>query len=172
MAAGRRDVKKQRRSRRPSGPRKAGGGPETMTSGRRVVLQIDIRPELKRVLQARALNVGMTLQSYVLSILRDAGLPVRRDDLLDRRRHENRKGKSMPAKSRPTEQRSAKVSAAGKAQAPSPELLERLGLKEFDGLGPCVIVVNVDGGRLRKKVRKRVAESRPRRHLARRRKSK
>jgi hypothetical protein len=137
-----------------------------------VVLQIDIRPELKRLLHARALGAGMTMQAYVLSILREAGLPVLRSDLLDRRKHENRKAAPMTmAAKRPT-RRSAKAPSAWSSQAVSPELLERLGLEGIEGLGPFTVVLNVDGGRLRKKARNRVAKSKPRRHLARRRKSK
>lgn len=132
------------------------------------MLQIDIRPELKRVLHGRALAAGMTMQAYVLSILREAGLPVRRADLLDRRRHENRKPKPTML----PERRNPKMSAAQSFKAASPELLEKLGLGGMDGLGPCIVVINVDGGSLRKKVRTRVAKARSRRHLAPRRKSK
>lgn len=169
MTVARKGVRKsgQGRSRRPL---KGDARASATSVGRRVVLQIDIRPELKRVLQARALDAGMTLQAYVLRILRDAGLPVRRDDMLDRRKHENRDAKPMPTNASRPKQRSATV--APKEQAASPELLERLGLDGVDGLGACIVVVNVDGGRLRKKARKRVAKSRSRRHLARRRKSK
>jgi hypothetical protein len=90
--------------------------------------------------------------------------------MLDRRKHENRKAKPMPTNARRPKQRSATV--APKEQAASPELLEHLGLDGIDGVGPCIVVVNVDGGRLRKKARKRVAKPKPRRHLARRGKSK
>lgn len=151
-----------------SGKRKA--RMHVVAVGRRVLLQIDIRPELKRVLQARAMGMGMTLQAFVLSILRDAGLPVRRDDLLDRRKPENRASKPMPAEARHPKQRRAPGQLGWKAQPPSRALLERLGLEGIDGVGPCIVVVNVDGGRLRKRVRKRVAKSKPRRRLARRRK--
>lgn len=172
MAAARKRVKTSLRGRgsRKRGQRKA--PPPATAVGKRVVLQIDIRPELKRLLHGRALAAGMTMQAYVLSILRDAGLPVRRTDLLDRRKHENRVRKSMPASSRRPRQRSAMTSLAWKSHSPSRELLARLGLEELDGLGPYIVVVNIDGGRLRKKARKRVAKSGSRRHLARRRKSK
>lgn len=172
MAAARKSGKKGRQVRGARGARNSNVRPPAAAVGRRVILQIDIRPELKRVLQARALATGMTLQAYVLSILRDAGLPVRRSDLLDRRKHENRVRKPMPANSRRPRQRSAMKPSGLKSHAPGPELLERLGLDGIEGVGQCIIVVNVDGGRLRKNKQKRVAKSGSRRQLARRRKSK
>jgi hypothetical protein len=65
-------------------------GEEGVDSDGRVVLQVRVRPELRREVQRLADEAGVTRQTYVLMALRDYGVDVLDEDLVDRRKGEHR----------------------------------------------------------------------------------
>lgn len=65
-------------------------GNDTVGSDGRVLLQVRVRPALRREVRRRADEEGVTSQTYVLMALRDYGVDVRDDDLLDLRKGEHR----------------------------------------------------------------------------------
>jgi hypothetical protein len=56
----------------------------------RVVLQIRVRPALRREIKRSADEIGVTAQTFALMALRNYGVGVTDDDLLDLRKGENR----------------------------------------------------------------------------------
>jgi hypothetical protein len=84
--------KPQKPTGRPGVGATAGRSAENGTVGSdgRVLLQVRVRPALRREVRRRADEDGVTSQAYVLMALRNCGMDVRDDDLLDLRKGEHR----------------------------------------------------------------------------------
>jgi hypothetical protein len=120
------------------------------TGDGRVVIQIRVRRPLRRIIKHHADHADETVQTFILRILQEAGLPVTDDDLLDLRKGENRVHRRS----------SAMLSQGSKGDAPIPNgqsleeiLAAALARAASDkgymalGQGGCVVIVNAGGRR-------------------------
>jgi hypothetical protein len=101
----------------------------------RVVLQIRVRPELRREIKRSADELGVTAQTFALMALRDYGVGVTDDDLLDLRKGENR---AFRGGSRTPEPR-LRVD-------PIKALCDQAAAAALRGRGPASITATGDGG--------------------------
>jgi hypothetical protein len=86
------------------------GTEDVDTGDGRVVIQIRVRRPLRRIIKQHADHADETVQTFILRILQEAGLPVTDDDLLDLRKGENRVHRRS----------SAMLSQGSKGDAPIP----------------------------------------------------
>jgi hypothetical protein len=89
----RRTAKRVGKSRKPAKPGTPAAGHATgkpRESGKRVLLQARVRPQLRKEVRRLADEAGVTTQTYVLLALREYGAPVLDVDLDDLRKGEHR----------------------------------------------------------------------------------
>lgn len=116
----------------------------------RVVIQVRVRRALRRLIKQLADDGDETVQTFILRILQEAGVPVTDNDLLDRRRGENRllRGARHQASS------DSKTDTAATAERSLTALLADAlarggnvqGCMATPGLGGCLVIVNMGAG--------------------------
>jgi uncharacterized protein (DUF1778 family) len=115
----------------------------------RVVIQVRVRRELRRLIKQLADHRDETVQTFILRILRESGVPVTDDDLLDRRKSDNRVCLRAPAKRRQdSEDRKVPADAQSLAElltAALAQVGDTGGQSAALTRGGCVVIVNAGG---------------------------
>ncbi len=73
-------------TQKPAAPASLKVVPSAASAGRNVQFSLDMRPELRKQLLRLAADADMTARAFVLMALKEKGLDVQPEDLIDRRK--------------------------------------------------------------------------------------